>query len=421
LAATIQVTSCKDDGSSGTLRQAFSNLASGDVVDMSGLACTPSTITLLGGALGTSVNDLLVKGPSTGLTISGNDADRVLIHTGAGKLTLRDVTITHGLSQGSGPAVKGGCINSNGDVTLDRVTVADCTIRRTGGGVDNNPVRGGGVYAQGQAVLVNATISGNLAESVNAGGVVASGGGIAAHTVVGKYSTISDNEARSPFRSRGGGTVADEIIFVGSTLNGNRATGVAGAPGYGGAIYTSGASTLTIRNSTISGNFATTMGGGILANSLPVALSNSTVAFNRSGVLGGGIAATFHDVVSNASIIAGNTAADLPADVDLGPNYALLGAHNLILQANVALPLGTITADPRLTPLGNHGGLTLTHALLATSPAIDNGSNVQALATDQRKDGFARENPTGASDIGAYERQVNDDEIYFDGFNPPGT
>jgi len=56
--------------------------------------------------------------------------------------------------------------------------------------------------------------------------------------------------------------------------------------------------------------------------------------------------------------------------------------------------------DPKLGPLANNGGPTLTMALLPGSPAIDAGNTSVASATDQR--GFPR--PAGlAADIGAFE------------------
>ena len=56
--------------------------------------------------------------------------------------------------------------------------------------------------------------------------------------------------------------------------------------------------------------------------------------------------------------------------------------------------------DPKLGPLANNGGPTLTMALLPGSPAIDAGDTSLAPATDQR--GFPR--PAGlAADIGAFE------------------
>ncbi len=56
--------------------------------------------------------------------------------------------------------------------------------------------------------------------------------------------------------------------------------------------------------------------------------------------------------------------------------------------------------DPKLAPLDDNGGPTLTMALLPGSPAIDAADPAAAPATDQR--GIAR--PVGpAPDIGAFE------------------
>ena len=46
-------------------------------------------------------------------------------------------------------------------------------------------------------------------------------------------------------------------------------------------------------------------------------------------------------------------------------------------------PGDQINTDPLLGPLGDNGGPTLTHALLAGSPALDQG-NSSGAATDQR-------------------------------------
>jgi hypothetical protein len=61
---------------------------------------------------------------------------------------------------------------------------------------------------------------------------------------------------------------------------------------------------------------------------------------------------------------------------------------------------GDTFPDPKLGPLADNGGPTLTMALLPGSPAIDAGNTSLAPATDQR--GFSR--PAGrAADIGAFE------------------
>src|SRR5439155_21601955 len=63
-----------------------------------------------------------------------------------------------------------------------------------------------------------------------------------------------------------------------------------------------------------------------------------------------------------------------------------------------------------LAPLQANGGPTLTHALLANSPAIDAGITNDVPATDQR--GFPRPTPGSRgqpprADIGAFEFQLN--------------
>ena len=83
-----------------------------------------------------------------------------------------------------------------------------------------------------------------------------------------------------------------------------------------------------------------------------------------------------YDLVTNSSIIAGN---HLPGGAPLAEIvtvHGVTGANNLIGSANVALPGDTLGGDPMLAPLADNGGPTLTHALLAGSPAIDAGSNL---------------------------------------------
>jgi hypothetical protein len=184
-------------------------------------------------------------------------------------------------------------------------------------------------------------------------------------------------------------------------------------------VYSSATDGVALVNSTISGNQATQGGvGGLLAESGPLALYNSTIAFNSGSNCGGVL--SYHSVIAQSSIIANNvttlSSGGLTADLYIkGSGNNLTGSHNLIISSNLGLP-DTLTSDPRLVPLANHGGPTRTHALSSNSPAIDKGNNVLPISTDQRGTGFARE-VGAAADIGAYERQVNDDEIFYDGFN----
>ena len=112
-------------------------------------------------------------------------------------------------------------------------------------------------------------------------------------------------------------------------------------------------------------------------------------------------------------------AGGLQIDLDGALNPPLSGYNNLITSSTIGFPPGTITSCPKLGPLAANGaGITKTHALLATSPAINAGYDPHHLQTDQRGPGFPR--ITGAhADIGAFERQGGtDDRISVHAFEP---
>jgi CSLREA domain-containing protein len=182
-----------------------------------------------------------------------------------------------------------------------------------------------------------------------------------------------------------------------TTVSGNTAGTI------GGGIYSLGAVTLT--NSTISGNTANTNasnweGGGLYAEGTAT-ITNSTIAGN-SAFRGGGI-----DVPGGATatlrntIVAQNTATGAGQAANCrvfgtltsqGYNLSDTGTCNLTQagdRPNIPASIGV---------LQDNGGPTDTRALLAGSAAIDGGSNCPA--TDQR--GVARPQQ-GACDIGAYE------------------
>ena len=93
----------------------------------------------------------------------------------------------------------------------------------------------------------------------------------------------------------------------------------------------------------------------------------------------------------------------------LGRNFygsILDGGHNLSSDSSIALTnTGSMTnTDPRLGPLGDHGGSTPVLPLLEGSPAIDAGDDAltNSVVTDQR--GYARLSGPHV-DIGAVEYQ----------------
>lgn len=181
--------------------------------------------------------------------------------------------------------------------------------------------------------------------------------------------------------------------------------------GYGGGIYGSG--TVSITNSTVSGNWANVSGGGFfLGNGLTA--KNTTVTANLAQVSGGGIASTVTTSLNinlSSTIVAKNYNPNTP-DFAFDAPFNISGDNNLIGVANAGNVTftgtgnltGTLTTwlDPMLEPLSNNGGPTPTHALKIGSPANDAGNNAANLANDQRGAGFPR--TIGVkTDIGAYE------------------
>ncbi len=84
-------------------------------------------------------------------------------------------------------------------------------------------------------------------------------------------------------------------------LNGLVVTGGVTTGGNGGGIYGL-LSTLTVSNSSISGNKASGYGGGISANSLSLYVSDSLISQNEAGVHGGGLAHNNLTVLENVTV-----------------------------------------------------------------------------------------------------------------------
>ena len=91
-----------------------------------------------------------------------------------------------------------------------------------------------------------------------------------------------------------------------------------------------------------------------------------------------------------------------------GPNCSgdiVDSGHNISDSGCFTHPTSRTNIDPRLGPLGNHGGPTPSLPLLVNSPAIDAALDASAPAIDQR--GVSR--PQGAhADIGAFEARPDE-------------
>jgi CSLREA domain-containing protein len=217
------------------------------------------------------------------------------------------------------------------------------------------------------------------------------GGAINNHfgTLTVQNSTISGNSASD----EGGGIFNSNngtLTVTNSTLSGNSATLD------GGGIGNTG--TATVRNSTISDN-ASGHGGGIFnSNSGTLTVANSTLSGNPASTSGGGIENDSPGAVTlQNSIVAGNTA---PSANNIDGTAS--SSHSITDGTAAAAGLEVdINGKPRLK---NNGGPTQTIALRLGSPASNTGDDTTAPPTDQR--GYARRR---VSDMGAFE---------FDGVPP---
>ena len=417
-AVTHPVTSCDDSGP-GTLRAVVAAAGNGDIVDFSALQCQQSTISLQSGIV-VAQNDLTIVGNPDVVLIG--KYDRVLDHTGAGTLTVAEVTIGGGSVTGSD--VRGGCIASAGKAVVYESRIDNCQAHATSGFA-----YGGAVYGRDGITVKYSQVSGSR---VSADAGYASGGAIGAGgSVVLRYSTIAGNESIGTPGRGGGVFVIGNTAIDHSTIEGNRANSLAGGLLQAGSGVASG---LTMRSSTISGNEALYVGGAQIQNTPNVRIANSTIAFNHA-TQGSAVAAGLHlnasptsimltlqsTIVSNNFSPSGDL--DLTQSANSGAAITLddTSAANLVrIPGAGALPADTLSGQcPLLRPLRNNGGWTATHALASRSIAIDHGTNPLDDKQDQRGTaGDAALYPrvsNGVADIGAFE--VNQaDTVFAAGF-----
>jgi len=417
--AAYTVSNCTDHDP-GSLRDVIASVPDGSTIIMGG-ACTPIT---LQSALVVNQNSLTINLHFSNryeMVLDAGHRDRVIFHTGSGKLSLRDMTISNGAASLDSGLVVGGCIWSQGAVELVDSIVSGCELTTKDG-----TALGGGVYAHSGLYLTDATLTGNLAWA-NGSGSAKGGGAYSKQRLYAHYSTISGNSAKydthNAVASSGGGLYAASIVTIqGSVIDNNKA-----AIGGGIEIHSDGGSATVghLVNSTISGNTATNGGGGIATNAI-IEIDNGTIAFNaaQSSSGGGGVLVGGSEPIGlYSTIIADNSApggAKYDANLGSASSANVYGDHDLIISANAALPAGTLRVDPKLQPLRDNGGATRTHAVVAGSAAIDAGSNRQNLGNDQRGPcGLTfRRNVGAGTDIGAFEWQGPGDgeTIFKDGF-----
>jgi len=292
-----------------------------------------------------------------------------------------------------------------------RSVVSHCSIYDTG----PTNARGGAIFASRGLSLKQSVLSDNHAYSVD--GVPIGGAAYVGGTLKAKYSTISDNWTYIPYGTAalseaGGVFVTGNVEIEYSTISRNR-----GGMNTGLDIRGTASNSALISNSTISSNTAGDRDAGIYSQ-VPLALYNDTIVFNTSldSTAGNGVHVRGSSALTTySSIISGNGGAG--GESDVYAENGIAGGYNLIVSSwNGMLPAHTVQACPRLEPLLDNGGFTLTHALRHDSPAIDQGINPSNFPQDQR---FEARMIGAGVDIGSVERQGSetDERLLASGFD----
>jgi CSLREA domain-containing protein len=297
------------DGSDCTLReaiQAANNAATDDTIDFA----VTGTIDLESALPGIS-DSVTIEGPGAQmLTVRAHTGGpyRIFDVTTTGTVTISGLTITGGLGTGGGIR----------NFSTGTVNVNNCIIRGNGfnfssGGLgaaisngtggtlkvnnstvsDNTGIAGSGILNSGGILhITNTTIRDNFVQ-----GEAAVTGGVANFqgTVSVTNSTIRDNVGLS---EAGGIGNNGSLTIINSTISGNRG-------GVGAGINNENPGELNITNSTISGNHARL--GGAIFNSGTANFINSTTSGNRANI-GGGIYNNFGILNVTNSTITNNEA-----------------------------------------------------------------------------------------------------------------
>lgn len=289
---------------------------------------------------------------------------------GGSSLRIAGTTITGNYSNDDGGGVDVNALKDDGtSLTISDSTVSSNTSVDFGGGIYLRSI-GGGVTSTAKVVIERTTFDSNY------------GGGYGAGIA------INDPAAET--------TGLPTVLIDSSTFMNNT------TPYGGGGIHirrtTNGApAVVKILNTTVTGNDAQTGGGvDVSANNygtfggpgspyvpgpdiLTTVISHSTIA-NNSAHTSAGVAANSgdHRVEIDNSILSGGTSNNggTVDDLDPSPTFALSYSLVEAPRSGTVIPagVGNLTAlDPKLGPLANNGGTTLTRLISPGSPAYNAG------------------------------------------------
>ena len=336
-----------------------------------------------------SVTDTVITGNRTGLF-----GDGAGIHATSAALTIDGSHIDGNVAKPDDVLVGG----SGGGIAMDgggALVVTNSTIDGNfaddgGGGVDLLDVP--------TATFTSVSLSDNVADGFGGGGFGAAGAGTS-------YAFVESSIDRNTSRLAGGGIgvvnsgSGVEVLVDRSTISNNDTTNSNG----GGVFTNTPLSSLTVRNSTVTGNSASSIGGGVAV------LSTGTVTLEHATIVDNSAPETANlrhqagTLTSFASVVAlsqdGGNDCDTFSGSVVSQGYNASGADTCGFGAGV----GDVAAigDPMLGALAPIGGSTAARPPLGGSPLV---SAIPPAACTVPIDQAGAVRPLGAGcEIGAVE------------------
>jgi predicted outer membrane repeat protein len=393
-----------NDAGADSLRDILTTAGNNDTITFDA-SLSGQTITLVSDLPQITVRNLTIDASALAqpVTIDAN-GNRLLSHTGNGRLTLRNLVLTGGTGTDIGGRLFGGGVYSAGDIVIEDSIVRENEVARDGGGlfsaddiiirnsiISNNTAfdDGAGAYSEDDLTVENSTISNNFANDP-ANTLTSSGGGL---TVEGNL-TITNSVVSGNRADRGGGAdTENRVTITGSTFSNNEA-----AEQDGGGLRSRQNRNVRISDSTFTNNRAVGSGGAIYSERR-VDIENSTLNQNQAGARGGAV----HIVTQGRLVIRTSTFRDNQATENGGAIYSerRVDIENSTLNQNQA---GTRGGAVFIHILGR---LVVTASTLSDNVATNNDGGAIYSERYTIITGSTLSNNQSGNDGGAIDAQRN--------------
>ena len=447
----ITVTNTADSGA-GSLRNAIATAQAGDTIVFSPNLAN-QTITLTTGNLIINQSLTIDAAAAPGLTVSGNNASRVIDIQGRQvNFNLKNITIANGKltgtdeDTGAGGGLRGGYL---GNVVLE-----NCIFK-------NNTARfGGGFYTgfQSNNTVINCIFDGNdgtidIATERGGGAIATKSGG--SLTVTGSTFVNNKGNNGAGINSLLGPLTIDGCTFINNDTTSGAVYG-GSTSGFGAAVYVDGANAsgpnfsqgpigglITIRNTRIEGNKGAGQGAGMFLYVYPpdkIVIDGCTVINNKliktanGNCQGSGIWLGNSEFLLQNTTIANNTSQNLAGGLFFGGPFSgsnTIGSivnttfsGNRAESANGQEGLGGAIATDSPAPVsiinstiannyaafagggfwGGGSNITLQNTIVAYNTAVGNGNSRQQTGDKTFTDAggnfqWPPKNPNDSSDL----------------------